>query len=189
MAIKRFSHLSVQVSLAIHYYAHCRLLLQVIKILMKRLFREVGRHKGNSHDDDTGDYAALDQAPVPAVLEQVLEHQIDQGQGTADHIGYGGGGGGAQVGAELLRAHRHKNGPETRGKAHHPADQVHGTVAGIEWTEEQEYEDDAGEIEQVECLFTAFEQLAHKARQDIPDRDPHIGIHDGLAGIDGVLAI
>ena len=103
---------------------------------MKRLFRKISRHNRNGHHNDSGNNTALHQTPMPAVLKDTLEHQVDQWQCTADHVGYSSGCSGPQVGAKLLRSHRHKYGPEAGGEAHHPTDQVHGTIVGIEWTEE-----------------------------------------------------
>jgi len=103
---------------------------------VKGLFGEVGRHYRNDHHNDAGDNAALNQAPVPAILKDTLEHEVDQWQCTTDHIRNSCGRSGTQVGTELLRTHRHKYRPEAGGEAHHPTDQVHGTIVGIEWTEE-----------------------------------------------------
>lgn len=103
---------------------------------MKRLFRKVCRDNRYGHHNDTGNNAALHQTPMPAVLKESLEHQVDQRQCTANHIGNCSGCSSPQVGAELLRSHRHKNSPEAGGEAHHPTDKVHGMIVGVEWAEE-----------------------------------------------------
>lgn len=102
------------------------------------LFGKIKSHKTDEHHQHTGNDAAPDKRQSPALLKKIQENQINERQGSPNHIGNGCGRGGPQVSAKLLGAHRNKDGPEARGKSKQGADHIHPGILIIVRTEKQD---------------------------------------------------